>query len=97
VHVNGERNGRLYIQNYSMRAAFIDDGSKAEDFTGGIKEMETWIKAVLGEGELVVKPEQAYMVSCILEAIYKSALSVESSILIEFIKIITIHKGHYLL
>lgn len=75
VRVNGERNGKLYIQNYSMGAMFLDDGSGQELMPGGIKEMETWIKAVRGEGELLVKPEQAYVVSCILEGIYKSALS----------------------
>ncbi|HSB66233.1 MAG TPA: Gfo/Idh/MocA family oxidoreductase [Anaerolineales bacterium] len=75
VRVNGERNGKLYIQNYSMGASFIGDGGKAEDFNGGIKEMQTWINAIRGEGELVVKPDQAYMVTCILESIYKSAAS----------------------
>jgi predicted dehydrogenase len=75
VRVNGERNGKLYIQNYSMGASFLGDGGKAEDFSGGTKEMQTWINAVRGLGELVVRPEQAYMVTCILEAIYKSASS----------------------
>jgi predicted dehydrogenase len=75
VRVNGENAGKLYIQNYSMGASFIGDPSKAEAFAGGTLEMTTWIKAVRGEGELVVKPEQAYMVSCILEAIYNSAAS----------------------
>ena len=42
---------------------------------GGIKELDAWLKAVRGEGELVVKPEQAYGVTRILEAIYDSALS----------------------
>ena len=74
VRVNGERNGKLFIQNYAMGAAFIG-GDKAEDFAGGIMEMQTWTNAVRGQGELVVKPEQAYMVTCILEAIYKSAAS----------------------
>ena len=75
VRVNGERNGKLYIQNYSMGASFLGDGGKAEDFSGGTKEMLTWINAIRGEGDLVVKPDQAYMVTCILEAIYKSAAS----------------------
>jgi len=75
VRVNGERNGKLFIQNYSMGAAFIGDGSKTENFAGGLKEMQTWLNAVRGTGELVVKPDQAYMVTCILEAIYNSAYS----------------------
>ena len=75
VRVNGENAGKMYIQNYSMGASFIGDPSKTEDFAGGTLEMDTWIKAVQGEGELVVKPEQAYVVTCILEAIYRSAAS----------------------
>lgn len=74
LRVNGENGGKLYIQNYAMGAAFIGGGKK-EDFAGGMLEMDTWIKAVRGEGELVVRPEQAYMVTCILEAIYRSAAS----------------------
>jgi predicted dehydrogenase len=74
VRVNGESNGKLYIQNYSMGADFIGDGKK-EFFAGGLKEMQTWFDAIRGEGELLVKPEQAYTVTCILEAIYDSARS----------------------
>ncbi len=72
VRVNGERNGKLYIQNYFMGAQFIGSGKK-EDFAGGALEMETWFNYVRGTGEIVVKPEQAYVVTRILEAIYKSA------------------------
>jgi predicted dehydrogenase len=38
-------------------------------------EAKTWLNAVRGEGELVVKPKQAYTVTRILEAIYDSAAS----------------------
>jgi len=75
VRVNGESNGRLYIQNYAMGAQFIDGGGEKEKFTGGVKELDAWLKAVRGEAELVVKPEQAYAVTSILEAIYRSAQS----------------------
>jgi len=75
VRVNGERNGKLYIQNYAMGAAFIGDGSQAEDFAGGYKEMKAWLDSVRYDTELVVKPEQAYTVTRILEAIYDSAAS----------------------
>jgi hypothetical protein len=43
--------------------------------TCGLKEMQTWFTFVRGEGKLVVKPEQAYMMTCTFEAIYRSALS----------------------
>ena len=36
-------------------------------------EAEIWVNALLGKGELFVKPEQAYVVSQILDAIYQSA------------------------
>jgi predicted dehydrogenase len=75
VRVNGERDGKLYIDNYSMGAGYMDENGKQEASAGGAKEMQAWINAVRGESELVVKPEQAYVVTCILEAIYKSALS----------------------
>ena len=75
VRVNGESSGKLYIQNYAMGAAFIGDGNQPERFAGGTKEALAWFKAVRGEAELVVKPEQAYTVTAILEAIYNSAAS----------------------
>lgn len=74
VRVNGEHSGKLYIQNYFMGAAFIG-GDKPEDFSGMYKEMDTWINALRKDSELVVKPEQAFVVTQILEAIYKSAQS----------------------
>lgn len=72
VRVNGENNGKLYIQNYSMGAQFIGSETK-EDFAGGILEMQTWLDAIRHDTEVVVKPEQAYTVTRILEAIYQSA------------------------
>jgi predicted dehydrogenase len=74
VRVNGERNGKLFVQNYSMGAPFLGRGI-TETFSGSTKEMQAWLKAIRGEDELVVKPEQAYMVTRVLEAIYQSALS----------------------
>jgi predicted dehydrogenase len=77
VRVNGENNGKLYIQNYSMGAAFIGDGRKPEDFAGGTLEMSTWLDSIRYDREVVVKPEQAYAVTRILEAIYTSATTGE--------------------
>ncbi len=72
VRVNGENLGKLYIQNYAMGAAFIGGGEK-ERMSGGYLEMTTWIDAIREDKELVVKPEQSYVISLILEAIYQSA------------------------
>lgn len=75
VRVNGENNGKLYIQNYSMGAEFIGSGGKKEDFSGGTLEMSTWLNAIRHDTDVVVKPEQAYTVTRVLEAIYQSAAS----------------------
>ncbi|MBL8056423.1 MAG: Gfo/Idh/MocA family oxidoreductase, partial [Anaerolineales bacterium] len=75
VRVNGENNGKLYIQNYAMGAEFIGSGAKKEDFDGGTLEMSTWLNAIRHDTDVVVKPEQAYTVTRILEAIYQSAAS----------------------
>jgi predicted dehydrogenase len=72
VRVNGENYGKLYIQNYGMGAAFIG-GGEGERFAGGGLEMTTWMDAIREDKEVVVKPEQAYTVTRILEAIYQSA------------------------
>ena len=53
----------------------VGDGGQPERFAGGTKEALAWFGAVRGESELVVKPEQAYTVTSILEAIYNSAAS----------------------
>jgi predicted dehydrogenase len=76
VRVNGENNGKLYIQNYNMGAQFIGSAAK-EDFAGGTLEMQTWLDAIRKDTEVVVKPEQAYTVTRILEAIYQSAATGE--------------------
>lgn len=75
VRVNGENNGKLFIQNYTMGAEFIGSGEKKEDFAGGKLEMTTWLNAIRHDTDVVVKPQQAYTVTRILEAIYQSSLT----------------------
>ena len=77
VRVNGEHGGKLYVNNYGMGPSFIP-GGRPEDFNGGFKEAQAWVKAVRGEAELVVKPEQAYTVTRILDSIYQSAAQGEA-------------------
>ena len=38
-------------------------------------ECKVWLDAIEGKGELVVKPEQAFVVTKILDAVYESAQS----------------------
>lgn len=48
---------------------FFEGGAAAE----AVREQEQWLNAILNDGEPLVKPEQAFVVTQILEAIYKSA------------------------
>lgn len=58
-------------------------GEKAQAFIPGFgggeappsKEHEIWVAALKGEGELFVLPEQAFVVSKVLESIYESSMS----------------------
>ena len=72
LRFNGEDNSRLYTKNVELSGggvAFYEGNSEdpAE------LEARMWIDAVLNDKELVVKPEQALVVSEILEAIYESS------------------------
>ncbi len=47
---------------------FFEGGASAE----GVAEQSQWLKAIQGKGEPLVKPEQAFVVTQILEGIYQS-------------------------
>ena len=72
VIVNGEKNGALYINelkaNASSRTLF-----KGERLTPEEYEAKQWIYSVINDVDPIVLPEQAYVVSVIIESIYKSA------------------------
>ncbi|UJF32512.1 Gfo/Idh/MocA family protein [Paenibacillus hexagrammi] len=72
LRINGEKHSRLYTTEVDLHAggvAFYDGATEdAPDV-----EMRMWIKAIEEDAEPVVTPEQAYVVSQILEAIYESA------------------------
>ena len=71
LRINGEKHGRLYVNQLQFEA-------KGADFYEGKKEsmqdkeIRLWIDAVLHDQEPIVTPEQACVVSEILEAIYAS-------------------------
>ena len=48
---------------------FFEGGAAAE----AVREQDQWLDAILNDKEPLVKPEQAFVVTQILEAIYKSA------------------------
>lgn len=74
LRINGVKNGRKYITKPEFNTggvAFFGGTSAAPE----VLEQLAFINAVSGRGEIVVKPEQAFVVTRILEAIYESAKS----------------------
>lgn len=70
-----------YNKQVVEKPALDADGVPFFDATGeepSLIEQETFYNAVMNGGEVVVKPEQAYVVTQILEAIYKSAATGEA-------------------
>jgi predicted dehydrogenase len=60
----------MYVDTKEKAAASSD---LIFSYPGADLECETWLDALEGKGELVVKPEQALVVTKILEAVYESA------------------------
>lgn len=74
LRINGEKYGRLYVTKPGFEAGGVDfyDGDKDEP---SYKEARVWIDSILENRDVVVKPEQAFVVTQILEAIYESGKS----------------------
>lgn len=76
IRLNGEQYGKLYDNQIKLGGggvAFFDAASSPN--RAAEVEMRSWIDAIRNNSDVVVKPEQAYVVSQILEAIYDSAKS----------------------
>lgn len=72
LRINGEKYSRLYEEKVSTDAggvAFYDGESESD----GLVEARTFVNCILNDTEPVVKPEQALVVTQILEAIYESS------------------------
>lgn len=72
LRLNGEQHSRLFTTEVELQSggvAFYDGASEE----GPDLEMKLWLKAIEDNTEPVVTPEQAYVVSQILEAIYESS------------------------
>lgn len=72
LRINGEKHSQLYTTKVELGGkgvAFYD----ANTASPADIEAKQWIDAVVNDGEPLVKPEQAYVVTQILEAIYESA------------------------
>ena len=48
---------------------FAAGGAQAE----AVREQDQWLDAILNDGEPLVKPEQAFVITQILDGIYRSA------------------------
>jgi len=70
-------NGVKFNKQYVMTPDLAGQGVAFFDAAGGdephVVELSVFLNAVEGKGELVVKPEQALMVTRLLEAIYESS------------------------
>jgi predicted dehydrogenase len=74
LRINGEKYGKLYTTKPELGAggvAFYDGYDESESD----REARLWIESILYDRELVVKPEQALVVTEILEGIYESSKS----------------------
>ncbi|RLL40574.1 gfo/Idh/MocA family oxidoreductase [Oceanobacillus piezotolerans] len=71
LRIHGEDFGRLYTKNVELEpggVAFFEGETESEADV----EMRLWIESILNDTEPVVKPEEALVVTQILEAIYES-------------------------
>ncbi|NUU62779.1 Gfo/Idh/MocA family protein [Paenibacillus agri] len=72
LRINGEKYGRLYTNEVELSAGGVAFYEGREESAPDI-EMRKWIEAIEEDKDPVVTPEQAYVVSRILEALYESA------------------------
>ncbi|MEI8139758.1 MAG: Gfo/Idh/MocA family oxidoreductase [bacterium] len=72
LRLNGEKHGKLFVNKVDMSGGGVD-------FFAGVSENESdrearmWIDSIINDTDPMVRPEQALVVTEILEAIYKSA------------------------
>ncbi|WP_309120562.1 Gfo/Idh/MocA family oxidoreductase [Paenibacillus sp.] len=72
LRINGEKHSRLFTSEVNLKSggvAFYDGKSESD----ADLEMRMWIQAIDEDKDPVVTPEQAFVVSQLLEAIYESA------------------------
>lgn len=73
LRINGVKGGRQYVMKPSFSAGGVafNDGAAGEE--PAVREARQWIEAVIEDKEPITRPEQAYVVTQILEGIYESA------------------------
>lgn len=70
--INGEDHSLLYAKEIELETGGVDFYEGADE-TPEIREAKSWINAILTDTEPVVKPQEAFVVTQILEAIYESS------------------------
>lgn len=70
--INGEDHGLLYDKKIQLKTGGVDFYDEEGD-DPALLEAQSWINAVINNTDVIVKPEEALMVTEILEAIYQSA------------------------
>ncbi len=72
LRINGEQFGRLYTLKPELSAGGVDF-YEGESEDPSLLEARAWIDCIKNDEDPVVKPEEAFIVTEILEAIYQSA------------------------
>ena len=73
LRINGEENGTLYEKKIEVTMSGVAFYDSTESNLDNDREAAYWIHCLKTDSELVVKPEQALVVTQILEAIYESS------------------------
>ena len=73
VVINGVRNGRRYVYTPDMSAGGVAFYDGFDDDDSSALEAKQWILSIINDTEPCVRPEQAYVVTRILEGIYESS------------------------
>ena len=73
VRINGVKLGKMYTMKPDLFGAGVAFFDAAGGENPSVTELGLFLNAVEGKGELVTKPEQALVVTQLLEAIYTSA------------------------
>ncbi len=72
LRVNGEKHSKLFVNKVEMSTGGVDFYDGAQD-NAADREARMWIDCIVNDTEPLVKPEEALVVTEILEGIYKSA------------------------
>ena len=73
ITINGVRNGRRYVFSPDMSAGGVEFYDGIDEGDSSLVEAKQWILSIINDTEPCVRPEQAYVVTRILEGIYESS------------------------